>query len=560
MVMTPLRIALVVALLAGVFAPTNLYAETPQEQAAMCQSPRTAVETWIENSIANQVKPELATLCFDFSQGPTTSEEQLQVARDLLSVLDGQGKLVVYDSLPSEAEYTNPTSGLPHYTLFPTLPDIELRKTGEVWLLTPRTVLATESLVQSTYKIPLDRWARKLPDSLQKDVIGIALWRWVGLALVLLLSVVLGKIGEWTLVGFLRRVFRRFLGWWNETFEKKLLRRANLLITATIASILLPNLGLGVHLNQALMLAAKLVISLAGVMMITAVIDLVFDSWAKVADDTDSKMDDQLIPLLRRAAKGITYVVGFLFILQNMDIDVGSLLAGLGIGGLAFALAAKDTLANLFGSLTIFTDQPFQIGDYVVVAGIEGSIEEVGFRSTRVRTGADSVITVPNSAIANSTIDNLGKRRCRRYKTQLGISYDSSPEQIEAFVEGVRASILSSPFTQKHRFDVGLHSFGDSALNIFVSLYFDVAGFSDELQARHHLHLEWLRLADSLGVGFAFPTQTLHVDTLGPQGRAPLPDAPAAFAEVVRGFGPGGAMATPETPAFTEEFWPEEPI
>jgi MscS family membrane protein len=240
-----------------------------------------------------------------------------------------------------------------------------------------------------------------------------------------------------------------------------------------------------------------------------------------------------------------------------MDVDVGSLLAGLGIGGLAFALAAKDTLANLFGSLTIFTDRPFQIGDYVVVAGVEGSIEEVGFRSTRVRTGADSVVTIPNSAIANSTIDNLGRRRCRRYRTQLGLTYDASPDQIEAFVEGIRASILSSPFTQKHRFDVGLHSFGPSELNIFVNLYFDVAGFSDELKGRHHIHLEWLRLAKRLGVGFAFPTQTLHLDTMGPQGRAPQPAAPSSYADVVRSFGPGGSGGTPETPAFTAEFWPE---
>lgn len=551
------------ALLALLFCSTLLawpaMAAPTANQLSLCSSPRQATQTWIENLQSDSFDPNASITCFDFSAGPKSNDEQVQVARDLLAVLDGQGKLVDYTRIPTAVDYQDPATELHVYTLFPaSLPDIRFERVGDAWLLSLHTVQARDALFRATYKIPLDRLAQRLPPALHGTVMGIESWRLVGLVVVILLAFILGKLAEWILVAALRKTFRRFLGVWNERFEQRLLRRANLLFTASIASILLPSLGLGVHFNQILMIAMKLVISVAGVLIITGLIDLIFDSWNKIAGDTDTKMDDQLIPLLRRAAKSIAYVVGFLFILQNMDVDVGSLLAGLGIGGLAFALAAKDTLANLFGSLTIFTDRPFQIGDYVVVAGVEGSIEEVGFRSTRVRTGDDSVITIPNNAIANSTIDNLGRRRCRRYKTMLGLSYDSSPEQIEAFVEGVRASILASPITQKHRFDVGLHSFGPSELNIFVSLYFDTSSFADDLKGRHNLHLEWLRLADSLGTSFAFPTQTLHVETLGPEGRAALPHAPDSFQDVIRSFGPGGSAAQPETPPFTDEFWPRE--
>ena len=551
--------ALLLTLFVLALALTPLTAAASAQSNNLCSSPRVAVQTWIDHLQQDNFRPNESIRCFDFRAGPSDKGDQETVARNLLAVLDGQGKFVVYNRIPLKSDYVDPASKLPRYVLFPgTLPELYVERSGQRWLISAETVASTDSLFRSTFNIPLERWARSLPLSLQHEVLGVATWKLIGLVLIVLLSSLLGKLLEFLFIGGARSLIQRLLGSWDGAFERQLLRRVNLLFTAIIATWLVPNLALPVRFNQALLLAAKLVLSIASVLIVTALIDLAFNSWQRLADNTDTKMDDQLIPLLRRAAKTIAYIVGFLFVLQNMDIDVGSLLAGLGIGGLAFALAAKDTLANLFGSLTIFTDRPFQIGDYVSVAGVEGSVEEVGFRSTRVRTATDSVVTIPNNSIANSTIDNLGKRRCRRYKTNLGLSYDASPEQIEAFVEGLRASILASPYTQKHRFNVGLHSFGASELLIFVNLYFDTADFAEELEGRHHLHLEWLRLADRIGVSFAFPTQTIHVDTLGPQGRAPLPAQPESFASVVRSFGPGGELSTPKTPEFTEEFWPED--
>src|SRR5690606_24921192 len=143
---------------------------------------------------------------------------------------------------------------------------------------------------------------------------------------------------------------------------------------------------------------------------------------ATKAESTDSKLDDQLVPLLRKAMKIFVVLVGALFLLQNLDVNVASLVAGLGIGGVAVALAAKDTIANFFGSLMIFIDRPFQIGDWVKIGETEGIVEVVGFRSTRVRTFYNSLVTVPNAHFTEAAIDNLGMREYRRTSTVLNLT------------------------------------------------------------------------------------------------------------------------------------------
>ncbi len=231
--------------------------------------------------------------------------------------------------------------------------------------------------------------------------------------------------------------------------------------------------------------------------------------------------------------------------------------AGLGIGGLALALAAKDTAANLFGSLTIFVDAPFYVGDWIKAAGVEGTVQEIGLRSTRVRTFADSVVTVPNSKLADSNIENFSRRNFRRYVTRLGIGYGAQPSQIEAFVEGIRAIIAGHPDTRKDSYEVHFVDYGESALEIMLYVFFDVPGWSAELQARHQLLVEIKRLAREVGVDFAFPTRTLHLDTQAEPTARPEPAAldDDALAAAVLGFGPGGERGAPRGQRLTHGFF-----
>ena len=225
-------------------------------------------------------------------------------------------------------------------------------------------------------------------------------------------------------------------------------------------------------------------------------------------------MDDQLIPVAIRISKLFAALVGLIFVLQNIGVNVSALIASLGVGGIAVALAAKDTLANVFGSVTIFTDRPFQVGDAISINGNVGSVEEVGLRSTRIRTGANSLLTVPNAAVVNATIDNLGAREFRRVRATLGLTYGTPTETIEAFMKGVEKILESTEEVRKDNYVVHFVEFGPSSLDILVQYHLQVDGWSHELQVRTAINLEIIRLTEQLGVDFAFPSQSLYVETL----------------------------------------------
>jgi MscS family membrane protein len=172
-----------------------------------------------------------------------------------------------------------------------------------------------------------------------------------------------------------------------------------------------------------------------------------------------------------------------------------------------------------------------------------------------VRTFYNSLLTIPNSSIAANAVDNMGARRYRRYKTVLGVTYDTPPEKVQAFLEAIRGTILALPGMRKDFFLVEFDGFGDFALQIFVYCFMEVPDWGAELRTRTYLNLEILRIARHLDVSFAFPTRTVHIESANSQAVPPGPRAPAAgerepsleeLARVVAGFGPGGALSRPE--------------
>ena len=226
---------------------------------------------------------------------------------------------------------------------------------------------------------------------------------------------------------------------------------------------------------------------------------------------TPQKTDDLLVPLLSKTLKVILFIVALISIAEILNLPLASLLAGLGIGGIAIAMAAKDTIANIFGSLTVVTDRPFAIGDWVKIDGVEGAVERLGFRSTRIRTFYNSLVSVPNSILLTASVDNLGERRYRRFKTMIAITYDTPAEKIESFTTGIRTLIQLHPETRKDYYMVHLNSFASSSLDILLYVFFSSASWDAELASRERLMLDIIRLAQKLGVEFAFPTQTIHL-------------------------------------------------
>jgi MscS family membrane protein len=242
----------------------------------------------------------------------------------------------------------------------------------------------------------------------------------------------------------------------------------------------------------------------------------------KLAGKSDSNLENNVVPLIRKVLRVFVIIIGVLVILQSIGVNITALLAGISIGGLALALAAQDTLKNLFGSLMIFIDKPFSVGHWITSGDIDGTVEEVGFRSTRVRTFRNSLTYVPNGKLADSTIDNHGLRKYRRLKMHIALTYDTPPDLIEVFVEGLRKIVDRHPNTRKDFYIIEFNEMGDFALKILFYIFFAVPTWPEELKARHEVLIEIVRLAEKLGVRFAFPTQTLHMENF-PEKRSQTP-------------------------------------
>jgi MscS family membrane protein len=225
-------------------------------------------------------------------------------------------------------------------------------------------------------------------------------------------------------------------------------------------------------------------------------------------------IDSQLIRLMTRL---ITIIVSIFILVVGADrvgLPAYSVLAGLGVGGLAVALAAQQTLANLLGSLIIMFEKPFAVGDLIRLNDIEGTIENVGFRSTRIRTLHNSLVTIPSSQLVNSTVDNMELREYRRVKTVLNLTYDTPVEKIRDFVEAVRHTVINHPDTRKDNVQVVFYDLGPHSLDILVNFFVKVPDREAELKERQRILLDILRMAETLGIRFAFPTQTLHIESL----------------------------------------------
>ncbi|MGB0721633.1 MAG: mechanosensitive ion channel family protein [Gammaproteobacteria bacterium] len=355
------------------------------------------------------------------------------------------------------------------------------------------------------------RLRQAMPRELRRTAVLLEHWQWIAIALVIMLGVIADKIGGLILATLVRRwrssERARFYG----EIKDNLLRPFALFAMAAVWWAGLNLLSLPDNVLAILLTAAKFLVTLSGVWGAYRLVD-VLSAWLREkASGTATKVDDVLVPLLTRTAKVLITVVGIVFLADTLRMNITGLLAGLGLGGLAFALAAKDVVENLFGSVTVVVDRPFTVGDWVIIDDVEGTVEDMGFRSTRIRTFYNSVVSMPNSRMITAHVDNMGKRRYRRFKTTLGVAYDTPPAKIAAFCEGIRELVRLHPDTRKDYFHVYFNDLGASSLDIMVYIFFQCPDWSAELQARHAFLLDVMKLADKLGVEFAFPTRTLYM-------------------------------------------------
>ncbi len=407
------------------------------------------------------------------------------------------------------------------------------------WLIDAQTVAAIPGMWQTVKNLPQLEGVEKplspaetlrqvIPTTLKGGGFLLESYQWIGLVALVLLGVLLDRV----LRLFLHPWISRLGGKEGETVDRELMsdfdRPVSALVITAVFMLGLPLLDIEPWTQQVLDVAASFVLVIASVWTAYRLVDVLCWFLARKAARSANRLDDMMVPLLRRTLKILVVIVGLVFIASRIAGDLWGVIAGLSIGSLAVGFAAKDSIENLFGTFTVMLDKPFHLGDGISMSGIEGSVEEVGFRSTRVRTWDGTCVTVPNSRFISNHVENLSVRPNRRTRTVLQLTYDTPPEKLDAFCEGVRELIRAHPYTKKDAFHVWFTGFGESSLDVLLQFHMETTDYSTSAREVHRLFGDVLRLARRLNVEFAFPSRSLFM--VEPED-VEHPDAPANMGE-----------------------------
>lgn len=493
-------------------------------------SPRDTMETFLkamndykigvrENSPIKKARIYDAIRCFaEKDTNVITSQREKELAAIFLKEVIDRIIVIDYSKIPED---TTKSRWRLRHTEIVLKPQKEGDREGE-WLITESSWRRASTFYQRVRQLPylkdsghgalyIQPWMETyLPSWSKQETLRLKNWQWLGLLAGLFIGLLLRLLTHIFISLYKSLGLTKAMSWKQHLIDQ-IEKPVALLVSAAFwyawaYYLKLEGLAFGI-VNGIIQIIFGIAITWAAYQCISVLSHYL----KKKAATTDSTLDDQLIPFIEKTVKLIIILLGILIVLQNMGVNVFSLLAGLGLGGLAFALAAKDTAANLFGSIMILVDRPFQIGDWVLVGDVEGTVEEIGFRSTRIRTFYNSLVTVPNANMANAQIDNMGERSYRRTRTTLDVAYDTPTEKLEKFIEGIRQIIIDNPITRKDYYHVYFSGYGDSSLKIMLYFFFITKDWGDELRERQNVYLEIFKLAEKLEVEFAYPTQTLFL-------------------------------------------------
>jgi len=360
-------------------------------------------------------------------------------------------------------------------------------------------------VVLALYKVVPPRWLIGLPRWTRITLLDQPLWRWIGIVSVL-------GVG-FAVILLCYRISRH---WGSQAASTEqwahLLQPLSLVVVVPFVALVLTDvLRISGIIYQVATPLLWTVFYFALTWTVWVIGSVVAESVIAYEKLRTSSIDSQLIRLVLRLMTTVVAIAILVVGADQVGLPAYSVLAGLGVGGLAVALAAQQTLANLLGSIIIMVEKPFAIGHWIKVKDMEGIVEDVGFRSTRIRTFYDSLVTIPSSQMISSTVDNMELREYRQIKTFLNLTYDTPVEKIEAFVDGVRRIIQAHPDSRKDNIQVVFNELGPHSLDILMNFFLKVPDRMAELNQRQAILFDILRLAEAMEVRFAFPTQTLHI-------------------------------------------------
>jgi len=368
-------------------------------------------------------------------------------------------------------------------------------------------------------------WASRLPEPFQREFMHTAVWQWLGILVLIAIGYLAYRIGR----GVARALFKlraRFTNAPMSPSTDAAVRRAmGFLLAVFVSYPILDELSL--H-NKILTFCQSVLSALT----ILAISLLAYAVWDMLCDDIahraagSQKAERLLVPMARKFVRAIIVTIALLVASSDLfKFDVRGVVASLGIGGLVVALAAKDSVENVFGSLTILFDMPFAIGDWVRIDKIEGIVEEINLRSTRIRTFEDTVIKLPNANLIRASVENVSARRTRRQKLSIRVSYDSTADSVNAFCDDIRKWLDANPKVQEGKSLVDIGDLSETSLGVSIQCQFEVATQAEEMELKHALANEIMRSRDAHHVLFAAAPRPLPPVPPEPM-TAPIKDIP----------------------------------
>jgi len=361
-------------------------------------------------------------------------------------------------------------------------------------------------------------------ETIESLIGGISITKLLGAFYILVLTLVIKKVFDRYLKRFFERIAKKTATEYDDLFLEA--------ISTPISAIIL-TIG-GYHAIRILDLptepydfpgftavAFKIAISLLVIWTVYRLSNLLAQFLMSIFSKMDEEMARQFAPLITQAVKVTLIVIGILVVIQNLGYSIGSVLAGLGIGGLAIALAAQDTLANLFGTTVMLMDRPFKIGDWVQFKDIDGDVESIGFRSTKVRTWSKSLKIVPNKLLTSEIIENWSQMPKRRVKMTVGITYEATSEQVSVLRDNLENILRLDNGVDQDYYLVYFTGFGASSLEFFVYYFTKTTVWKEYLEVRQRVNLKFMDAITEAGLSIAFPSQTVYFgDSLSVEGKS----------------------------------------
>ncbi len=440
---------------------------------------------------------------------PSSVKNRADVAIKLKKVLDGRGINATMLRAPKKSNYIDSLSQQEVYYLYPLERRIYVEKSNGKWYFSKETVSQLDELYDEIYILDIN--AKKyFPASYwYKKVIGITLIKWLGLLLVLPLCFIVYIISRYGYYYIVNKAVKKQFSITATVSNqiKKSSRLVGVFLATKLFNILLPQIQLPVAWNAFLLRTVGIISTIILIALINKIVDALF-AYYKIKS---TNKDHQILPVINRILKVFIWIIGGVYMLQYLGVNVVTLLTGLSIGGLVLALAAQDTVKNLIGSVMIFIDKPFQVGDWIKFNSIEGEVEEIGVRSTRIRTFEDTLVYVPNSILADNVVDNIGLRKHRRYKTNFKFNKHVPIAKLNDFIEKFKALVTEHPKVLNNSVEVRINDISEGLPNLLFYCFLDVNTYAEELKVRHEIISKILALAEQEKIDFALPSNLVYL-------------------------------------------------